>query len=205
MIKNVRTDLADEARQLVLEDGELSEIAGVSAKEENKGGFRISTVTVTSGEGERAIGKKKGKYVTMELGRLIRRDDGAFFDAVSVLAEELRGMLKLSPEDSVLLVGLGNDAITPDSVGPKTLKNCIVTRHLPDSMPETFRDLRRVSAIETGVLGTTGIESAEIVRAVCRETSPASVVAIDAICSRSLERLCTTVQLTDTASCQVPE
>ena len=107
-------------------------------------------------------------------------------------------MLHLEEGDTVLVVGLGNRAITPDNIGPGTLEYTLVTRHLVEGAPEYFADFRKVAAVEPGVLGTTGIESVEIIRAVVEKIRPDRVVAVDALASRSLSRLCRTVQIADT-------
>ena len=97
-----------------------------------------------------------------------------------------------------LVVGLGNRAITPDNIGPKAADQTMVTRHLVERVPEHFGSFRPVAALAAGVLGTTGMESGEVVRAVAEQIKPACVVAVDALASRSLKRLCRTVQLSDT-------
>ena len=112
----------------------------------------------------------------------------------------LAGILKpLLPEgdQAVMVVGLGNRAITPDAVGPKATDRTLVTRHLIDMAPEHFSSFRPVSALAAGVLGTTGIESGEIAQAVCAQTRPAAIIAVDALAARRVERLCATVQVCD--------
>ena len=114
------------------------------------------------------------------------------------LAAELGALLGLEPGAPALVVGLGNRAITPDAIGPKVHENTLVTRHLVEQIPEHFGAFRPVASLSAGVLGTTGMESGELVQAVCRKLEPACVVAVDALASRSLKRLCRTVQLSDT-------
>ena len=112
----------------------------------------------------------------------------------------LRHITGVYQQDSglVLVAGLGNRAITPDAVGPKVHQNTLVTRHLVRQMPEHFGSLRPVASVAAEVMGTTGVESGELVRAVCEKLQPACVVAVDALASRSLKRLCKTVQIADT-------
>ena len=98
----------------------------------------------------------------------------------------------------VLVVGLGNRAITPDAVGPGAADHTLVTRHLIDAAPEQFGSFRPVAALAAGVLGTTGVESGELAQAVAGKVKPGCVLAVDALAARSLERICTTVQLSDT-------
>lgn len=100
----------------------------------------------------------------------------------------------LPGQGPVLVAGLGNAAVTPDAIGPRALDHLVVTRHLGGSFPQ----LRPVSAIAPGVLGTTGLESVEVIRGIVERSEPCCVVVLDALASRSLERVCTTVQLTDT-------
>lgn len=97
-----------------------------------------------------------------------------------------------------MVVGLGNRAMTPDAVGPEVLRNLLITRHLISAMPKQFAGFRPVSAFGTGVLGTTGVESAEAVRGLAKEVQPDFVVAVDALASRRLGRVCTAVQISDT-------
>ena len=115
------------------------------------------------------------------------------------VAGELAGLMEGVPAGGLaLVVGLGNRAITPDALGPKVHDHTLVTRHLVEGCPEHFGGFRPVAALSAGVLGTTGMESGELVQAVCRRLKPACVVAVDALASRSLKRLCRTVQLSDT-------
>ena len=176
-MRNRRTDLALEARELWQE----------SAEER------------TQLEGEEALGKPVGTYVTLTLDGLARREEDAFGRAARAVAAELGELLGfLHPEAPVLVVGLGNRAITPDAVGPKVHEYTLVTRHLVRQVPEHFGDLRPVASLSAGVLGTTGMESGELVRAVSERLRPACVIAVDALASRSLKRVCRTVQLADT-------
>lgn len=195
-----RTDLALEARELWQESaGETTRLEGVEAREGEREGFPVTTVRVLDRRGEQALGKPVGEYVTVTLEGLAQREDGVFSRAVNAVAAQLRELLgELRREESVLVVGLGNRAITPDAIGPKVHEHTLVTRHLVEGMPEQFSAFRPVASLSTGVLGTTGMESGEMVRAVCKTLRPARVIAVDALASRSLERLCRTVQLSNT-------
>ena len=104
----------------------------------------------------------------------------------------------LPPKGAVLVAGLGNRAMTPDAVGPLAVEHLLVTRHLISALPNCFGSFRAVSAVTPGVLGQSGVESAEAVAALVRELQPAAVIAVDALAARRTERLCTTVQLSDT-------
>lgn len=195
-----RTDLALEARELWQErTGAVTALPGVEAWDALREGIPVNTVKVLDGRGEEALGKPCGSYVTLTLEGLAGREEGIFQRAVRAVAEELSGLMKDVPENGLVLVaGLGNRAITPDAIGPKVHQNTLVTRHLVRQMPEHFGALRPVASLAAEVMGTTGVESGELVRAVCEKIRPACVVAVDALASRSLKRLCRTVQLADT-------
>ncbi|MCI8916935.1 MAG: GPR endopeptidase [Oscillospiraceae bacterium] len=191
-----RTDLAVEAHQLWREGaGEEASLPGVRAAEEDREGFPVTTVTISSQEGARALGKPQGTYITIELDSLLRREEGAFQRAVTAVADTLRPLLP--GEGPALVVGLGNRAVTPDLIGPLAVDHLLVTRHLVEQVPEHFGNLRPVAAAAPGVLASTGLESSLVARALADRLSPACVIAVDALASRSLDRLCRTVQLSD--------
>jgi len=194
-----RTDLAVEAKEIWEESAaEQSKLEGVEASDHEMQGIKITTVKVLDERGEKAIGKPRGTYVTISLESFEIGDDTKLHAAAEVLKDEIKALAGLKSGDSVLLAGLGNGAITPDAIGPKTVKSTVVTRHLQERMPEYFGQYRPVAALETGVLGTTGIESADIIRAVVDKARPNCVIAVDALASRKLSRVCATVQLADT-------
>ena len=195
-----RTDLALEARELWQEQtGAVSALPGVEARDSLREGIPVNTVQVLDERGENALGKPRGSYVTLTLEGLARREEGIFPRSVQAVAAELAGLIQDIPQNGLVLVaGLGNRAITPDAVGPKVHQNTLVTRHLVRQMPEHFGALRPVASVAAEVMGTTGVESGELVRAVCEKIRPACVVAVDALASRSLKRLCRTVQIADT-------
>lgn len=194
-----RTDLAVEAKELWRESAEKqTELKGVKSRETEKNGYSITTVEILDQEGAEALSKPIGSYITMEIDKLVQREDNAFNLGAETLSAEIEAILKLKEQDSVLVVGLGNDAITPDAIGPKTAKNTMVTRHLVEKMPEEFGMMRRVSVLVSGVLGTTGIETADFIKAVVEKLKPDHVIVVDALASRKLARVCRTVQLADT-------
>lgn len=195
-----RTDLALEARELWQEGaGETTRLEGVEAWDGVREGYPAQTVRILDRRGEEALGKPAGTYITLTLDGLARREPGAFGRAARAVAGELEGLMAgIDPRGTVLVVGLGNRAITPDAIGPKVHGHTLVTRHLVGQAPEHFGGFRPVASLSAGVLGTTGMESGELVGAVCRALSPALVIAVDALAARSLERLCRTVQLSDT-------
>ena len=194
-----RTDLALEAKELWTESAEKeTKLEGVRARDSLREGYQVTTVDILDEQGASSLGKPVGSYVTVQLDALARREEDAFGRAARAIAAELNGLLKLPEEATCLVVGLGNRAITPDAIGPKVHEHTLVTRHLVEGVPEHFGSFRPVASLAAGVLGTTGMESGELVQAVCRSLKPAWVIAVDALASRSLERLCRTVQISDT-------
>ena len=189
-----------EAQELWRESaGETTRLSGVEARDREREGIPVTTVRILDREGEQALGKPRGTYVTLTLEGVAGRAEGVFGRAIRAVAGELSQLLEgVDPQGLVLVAGLGNRAITPDAIGPKVHEQIFVTRHLVDQMPEHFGHLRPVASLAAEVLGTTGVESGEVVRAVCEKLRPACVIAVDALASRSLERLCRTVQLADT-------
>ena len=192
-----RTDLALEARELWQQSaGEATRLEGVSAREGEREGWSVTSIRITGPEGVRALGKPEGTYITLDLTGLERREEDAFGRAVRALSAELSPLLP--PEGPVLVAGLGNRAITPDAIGPKVHDHTLITRHLVDQLPDHFGHLRPAAALSAGVLGTTGVESGQLIRAVADSIRPGCVIAVDALASRSLSRVCSTVQLADT-------
>lgn len=194
-----RTDLAMEAKTLWEErNTDAGALPGVTSEEALREGYRVTTVHILDQQGAEALGKPVGTYVTILLDGLARREEDAFPRACRALSEALSALLDLPQGAPALVVGLGNRAITPDAIGPKVTDHTMVTRHLVERVPEHFGAFRPVSALAAGVLGTTGVESGELVAALVEKIRPACVLAVDALASRDLGRLCRTVQLADT-------
>lgn len=192
------TDLALEAEES-RRAKENSTLPGVSIRSDRPGGCLREWVDITDRESAAALGKAPGRYVTLEPRPMLRRLPSALGESAGVLAESLRALLPpLAPEDAVLVVGLGNEVITPDALGPLTIRSIFVTRHLRRHLPKEFGRFRPVAALETGVLSTTGMETAETISAVCEKLRPGLVIAVDALACSQVSRLCRTVQLTDT-------
>jgi spore protease len=187
-----RTDLA--AESLPQGGGELP---GVRSRHYAKQGFQVTDVEILDRRGEDALCKPVGRYITLDIDSFFRREEDSFSHAAQLLANCIAQLLPLEAQDSVLVAGLGNAAITPDAVGPETARSILATRHLKEQMPKDFSSFRPVSVFQTGVLGTTGIESAQLIHAICTAVTPAAIVVIDALAARSSEKLCRTVQLTD--------
>ena len=194
-----RTDLALEAKELWAESAEKeTKLEGVRARDSLREGYQVTTVDILDEQGASSLGKPVGSYVTVQLDALARREEDAFGRAARAIAAELNGLLKLPEEATCLVVGLGNRAITPDAIGPGVADHTMVTRHLVEQVPEHFGSFRPVAALAAGVLGTTGVESGELVKAVAEKIRPGCIIAVDALASRSMDRVCTTVQLANT-------
>ena len=192
-----RTDLALEARELWQESAQrTSRLSGVKATKSKLEGYGLTRVDILDAQGEEALGKPAGCYLTIDLTTFWQRKADFFPRAVRAVGTQLRAMVPA--EGPVLVVGLGNAAMTPDAVGPLTADSVLVTRHLISAMPRQFAGFRPVSVVRTGVLGTTGVESAEAVAGVAEQVQPAAIIAVDALASRRRERVCATVQLSDT-------
>lgn len=192
-----RTDLALEARELWQESAEkTTRLAGVKAAKQKQEGYPVTRVDILDQRGEEALGKPRGSYLTIDLTAFWQRKADFFERAVRAVGSQLKPLLPA--EGPALVIGLGNAAMTPDAVGPLAVDSVLVTRHLISAMPKHFAGFRPVAVFRTGVLGTTGVESAEAVRGLVAEIQPALVIAIDALASRRVGRVCTTVQLSDT-------
>ena len=192
-----RTDLALEAKELWQESaGKTTRLSGVRAKKTKQEGYSITKVEILNDRGAEALGKPVGRYLTVDLSPFAKRQEGFFDRAVRVVGTQLKSLLPL--RGAVLVVGLGNRAMTPDAVGPLAVESVLVTRHLISALPRHFADFRPVAALTPGVLAATGVESAEAVAAMVRELQPAAVIAVDALAARRVGRVCATVQLSDT-------
>lgn len=190
---NFRTDLALERHESAAE----GELEGVLFEQKSQEDIKISHITVTNEKGEKALGKAKGRYITAELPSL-----GALTEKLeswsSIISRQIESLL---PEKgTVLVAGLGNRDITPDALGPECVDGLIATRHIRDeiNIPEYLKKLRSVAGIVPGVLGDTGIETAEILKGIVTQAEVSAVIVIDALAARSLERLGCTVQMCDT-------
>lgn len=159
--------------------------------------FRITEIIIDNDSYRNSLGKGKGRYITLESGSLSRFSDNYEKMALE-LAAELRPLI---PDGEIFVAGLGNRDITPDAIGPQVAEKILATRHLKRELggdEEAFLTaLRPVSSLAGGVLGQTGIETAELISAVCRETKPAAVIAADALACSDISRLGTTIQISD--------
>ena len=184
-----RTDLALEC----FESAEKTKLDGVIVRENNA----VTTVEVTNENGALALGKPKGKYVTLNVQSFVT-DTNVFDERLNEFSSVLKTVLPKNAA-SVLVVGVGNENITADSLGPKTNDYVLATRHILPDLQKSLAadDLFNVATLTTGVLGETGIETAEIVKGIVRQISPDCVIAVDALAASSAERLGTTIQFSD--------
>lgn len=196
----VRTDLALEAREKFEEDN--VEIKGVRLEEEQATpDIQITSVVIETENGAKAMGKPKGNYVTLEAPNMIEEDEGYHREISVQLSKVLKRLLPKGGEFTTLVVGLGNRAVTPDSLGPRVVDNLCVTRHIIKEFGKyVIGDSchKSVSSIVPGVMAQTGMESMEIVRGITKETKPDVIIAVDALAARSTRRLNRTIQITDT-------
>ena len=190
-----RTDLAVEA---IENHKTAAALPHVRQSDRTLEGFAVHEVRILSEDAAREIGKPQGRYLTLELDALIRREEDAFPRACKALSTLLRELLPHPNDGPVLIAGLGNRMITPDAIGPQTADHVIATRHLVAQSPAIFADWRPVSALAPGVLGQTGVETGEVICGVLDRVRPAAVIAVDALAAGRLSRLLHTVQLADT-------
>ena len=200
---NFRTDLASERREIYQKANNLSnEIDGIeSTKEEINENIKVERVKITNEDGEKAIGKPLGNYITIDVKKLKIAQEEEIKKAAETLSNELKKIIDthIDKQGEILVVGLGNIYVTPDSLGPKVINEIEVTRHIINYLPQYIEEgTRMVSAISPGVLGTTGIETVEILKGIVDNINPKLVIVIDALASRSIERISSTVQLSDT-------
>lgn len=203
---SVRTDLALEVHEKNQQDQKRHGTdnaypygEGVEVEEDGNENIHVTRVKITSPEGEKSIGKPMGNYITLDIPKLKENDRDLYENTCRAVAFELQRIIHLKEKDTVLIVGLGNWNITPDALGPKVSSYLMVTRHLHEYLPEQVDDgVRPVCAISPGVLGLTGIETSDIVKGVVERVKPSLVIAIDALASRKMNRINTTIQIADT-------
>jgi spore protease len=199
MKSNIYTDLAIESAREADKDG--GGIDGVTVESEtfDGGGINVTWVKVLNDNGAAVIGKPIGNYITVESGEMKGSDVSWHEKITVVLTEYLSRLIKINGYGTILVAGLGNRMVTPDALGPRAASKILVTRHIMDTLPdETRAKTRPVSALSPGVMGTTGIETREIIKGVCEHIKPALVIVIDALAARAANRINSTIQLSDT-------
>ena len=199
---NFRTDLALERRDIYQKINKLQEIDGVESTEEDVNeNVKVSRVKITNQNGEQALGKPIGNYVTIDVKKLKLAGEDEIQKTAETVSSELRKIIDfhIDKQGDILVVGLGNIYVTPDSLGPKVINEIDVTRHIIKYLPQYIDEgTRPVSAISPGVLGTTGIETVEILKGIVDNIQPKLLIVIDALASRSIERISSTIQISDT-------
>lgn len=200
-MKNIRTDLALEAHEIKSseEKSSIDDISGVHVEKYKDDQINISRIKIENNEGAEALGKPIGNYITIEASGLKIKDQVVYENVINVIKNELSKLININKDDNVLVVGLGNWKVTPDSLGPKVVSNIMITRHLKEYIPDKIdENIRPVCALAPGVLGITGIETGEIVKGVVDKIKPSLVIVIDALASRRMDRVSTTIQIADT-------
>lgn len=194
---NIRTDLAVELCKNL--SGNDSDLSGIECKSSICGSLKTEHTVITTPRGARLVGKPMGRYVTVSCGKLWMDHRDKVKEKLFDFADLLRPMITPKKGQCVLVAGLGNESITADAIGPIAVKNLIVTRHIRKEKPLIFQDLGlcEVCAMAPGVLGQTGIESADMIHSVIGQVKPEVLVVIDALASRDLSRLVNTVQISD--------
>ena len=188
---NTRTDMAHEALQ------RCRSVSGVEEENESKGVMRISRIRVRTRAAERRLDKPRGSYITLTLPEAGLSSQEVRREAGRCLASELS--LLMGEVASVLVVGLGNRHVTPDALGPQAIENLFVTRHVQNHFPELLPPhTRSVSAFAAGVMGMTGVETAEAVTGIASVLKPDLIVAVDALASSESDHVGTMIQLNDT-------
>lgn len=199
---NFRTDMADERKDIYKKANNLENIPGIETSESTvNDNIKTNIVKITNEQGEQAIGKPIGTYVTVDIKNLKLATDEDIQKASDVVKDELKKIIDAHCEsqDEILVVGLGNQFVTPDSLGPKVVSEIEVTKHFIKYTPQyVVEGTRSVCAIAPGVLGTTGIETSEIIRGIVDKVQPKMLIVIDSLASKSIERISSTVQISDT-------
>lgn len=188
-----RTDLAIEQREMTPQHSDNIAVRQYAHQNAN-----VTEIEILNDEGVKELGKPKGKYITMEIPAF-SHDSELLDGRLTAMTESIRTLLP-DEDGPVLVAGLGNEDVTPDALGPRTAHGIFATRHIDRALAAElgFGELRDVCAITFGVLGQTGMETAETIRGIVNTIHPAAVITVDALAARSLQRLGKTVQLTDT-------
>lgn len=191
---NIRTDLAVESASM-----HTDVERGIETESEMINGVKIERVRIKSNEAANVVGKPCGNYVTITVRDLSENDRDEYEETCMCVARELKNILNIEEKAPVLAIGLGNEDITADSIGPKSVKKLLITRHIKEMMPEEVDEsVRSVSALAPSVMAMTGIETSSIVQGVTEKINPAAVIVIDALAARSMSRLGRTIQIADT-------
>lgn len=193
-MNNLRTDLVCE---LIDAHPELYSVKSPMSSGSEAFGVKIRRISLND-EQARALNRRVGRYHTLECRGLEHADGQTLLAMIQAVAGELHTLI--GNFDSLLIAGLGNGSVTPDALGPRAVAHVIVSRHIKNSLPQMYQEMKlgEVSAIAPGVLGQTGVESADIIRAVSQVVKPSAMIVIDSLAAMDRKRLCATVQLSDT-------
>ena len=196
-----RSDLALEAVEQMVGQVDEDQQKGVHYQEDNIKGLKVTCIDVEK-EAEESVGKKAGRYMTLDTSSILSHDHDQLTVAMEVFAQQFKKLLdhrNITDEHTCLVIGLGNDHVTPDALGPMVVDEVIVTRHLYELRPdEVDRSYREVSAIAPGVMGMTGIETFDVIESLVKKIKPDFLVMVDALASRSITRVNKMIQMTDT-------
>lgn len=200
---NFNTDMADERSEIYKKANKIEKnIDGIDTENQDiNEKIKISRVKIINEKGAEAIGKPKGNYITIDIKKLKIADNNEIQKAAETVTGELKSLIDkhVDRKGDILIVGLGNTYVTPDSLGPKVVKDIDITRHLLKYAPEYIDpETRSITAIAPGVLGTTGIETMEIIKGIVDNIGPKLIIVIDSLSSKSIERISSTVQIADT-------
>ena len=194
-----RTDMADERVDTYKRVNNLTKVDGIKVESNTKDGVITTVVDVLNENGEKAVSKKIGRYITMEVQDINYLDENGKENVQNIIATQLKALIGDDKNKSIFVVGLGNIAVTPDALGPKVVKQIDITRHLLNYAKELVSEnTRAVSAISPGVLGTTGIETSEIVTSIVEKIKPDMLIVIDSLASGSIHRIGNTIQISNT-------
>ncbi len=197
-----RTDMAIERRDLYRRANKIeNEIDGIECEEEKQEDITVTRVKITNREGELALERKMGNYITIDMKKINNITTEKEEKIIQTFSNELSKIIDkhVKKDEEILIVGLGNLYATPDSLGAKVVQNIEITRHIKIYLPDAIdKNTRSVSAITPGVLGTTGIETIEIVKGIVENIKPKLVIAIDSLCSKNIDRINKSIQISDT-------
>lgn len=194
----IRTDLAVENRELYKQSNKI-ESKGVEVDKEENENYNITRVKILNKSASENMHKPIGTYITIDVPKLNRTDEDLKDEISQILAKEIKNLGRNQPNSKVLIIGLGNWNITPDALGPKVVERVLVTRQFfINYNKESDETMANVSALSPGVMGITGIETFEIVKGVVEKINPDLVIAVDALASRKMDRVSTTIQISDT-------
>lgn len=196
----IRTDLALENREIYQKASKMDEeVPGIETNVDNSSkNMLITTVKITTESGAKALNKPIGEYITIESSYMNDEVEAIDQEVIQTVARTIKKVSHMVKNDSVLVVGLGNTDVTPDALGPKVIDNLFITRHLKKYAPELLEeDVREVSGIVPGVLGTTGIETSDVIKGVVKEIKPDLILVVDALAAKELNRISKTIQVSN--------